>query len=209
MGRCKNCKQKFEAKVFLQKFCFKTECVSVFLQSVKEDKAKKEKKAWSKRREKMKENIRTLSDWSALLQDEINLIARLIDKDKPCLMCATYPMKRINGCHYHSVGSNSTIRFNLLNVWAGCHSCNSEKGGNINGYDTELIKEYGKEFWESIKFGLPLKYTYIGLMIHDIKFVLPEARKIARELKKVDLTYTSKQRIVLRNKYNERLGIYL
>ena len=35
MPRCKNCKEKYEAKHFNQKYCFKTECVKVWVQTSK------------------------------------------------------------------------------------------------------------------------------------------------------------------------------
>ena len=42
--RCKNCKDKFEAKHFNQKYCFKSECVKAWVKSAKQKNWKKEKK---------------------------------------------------------------------------------------------------------------------------------------------------------------------
>ena len=33
MPRCKNCKEKFEAKHFNQKYCFKTDCIKVWVET--------------------------------------------------------------------------------------------------------------------------------------------------------------------------------
>jgi hypothetical protein len=44
MPRCKNCKEKFEAKHFNQKYCFKSECVKVWVETAKVKNWKKEKK---------------------------------------------------------------------------------------------------------------------------------------------------------------------
>ena len=149
----------------------------------------------------------TLSDYKKKLQPLINKIARLIDKGHNCMMCGRQ-MKRINGCHYHSVGSNDTLRFNLFNIWAGCHSCNSEKGGNINGYDFQLVEIYGKEFWESIKFDMVRENPLIKLSKEDIEIIIKKCRLIINALELENIKFTNEQRISLRKKFNKELGIY-
>ena len=207
--RCKCCKDKFEVKYFLQKYCMdKDECIKAFSESVKEKKQKTESKAWNKEKRQRIDKLKTLTDWKKDLEKLINAIVRLIDKGNPCMMCSGHPMKRINACHYHAVGGNDTIRFNLFNIWAGCHSCNSEKGGNIHGYDVLLIEKQGRERWEYVKFDLLRIYKYIGLSIPEIKEAIVIARKIKRELEKIDKVYSYEMRWKLRTKYNERLNIY-
>ena len=44
MPRCKNCKDKYEAKHFNQKYCFNPECVKVWVKSAKQKNWKKEKR---------------------------------------------------------------------------------------------------------------------------------------------------------------------
>jgi hypothetical protein len=123
------------------------------------------------------------------------------------MMCDSV-MKRTNGCHYHSRGSSPTLRFNLLNIWIGCHSCNGEKGGNIIGYDNRLIDVYGRDKWEHIKFDMVRETPPLHLTIDDLKKAKIEANKIVRELEKLDMVYPEKVRWTMRIKYNERIGIY-
>ena len=196
---CKICKKKFEQKRFCQVVCSP-------LCSIKYSKKLADKK-WKEIKKEKKESLKTLSNWKEDLQRLINEIVRLIDKDQNCMMCGK-PIKKLFACHYHSVGGNDMLRFNLLNIWGGCFSCNGMKGGNIHGYDLQLIDKYGRMQWEVIKFDLTRKYHYIGLSIPEIKEIIPIAGQIRNELKKTDMKYSDQMRWKLREKYNQRLGIY-
>lgn len=213
MPRCIYHNEKFEKKHRWQmgkyRFCIKDdECYSALREVQKVEQEKKKKKDWNKEKKVIKESLKSLSDWKADLQALINKIARLIDNSTPCMMCANPNMKRINGCHYHSVGANGTLRFNLFNIWHGCHSCNSERGGNIPGYDIQLIELYGRKKWEYIKFDLVRENKELHLNIDDIKELIPIARQIIKELEKMETSFPKSLRWNLRKKYNQRLKIY-
>jgi len=167
----------------------------------------KEKKSWDKRKAEMKFEIATHGEIAKTLQNPINHIARLIDKGHPCMMCGK-PIKKDFGCHYHSVGSNSTLRFNLLNVWSGCYSCNGMKGGNIPGYDIQIVGMYGKKKWEYIKFDLVRETDPLHLSKEEMKELAAKARTIVKELQKLNMIYPVQMRWKMREKLNERLGIY-
>jgi len=214
--RCKNCKEKFEPTVFLQKHCKGSiDCLTAEglykLDQQKKANEKKRKEFQKKERADMKvlkESILSHSDWLNLLQPILNHIARLIDLSNPCMMCANPNMKRINGCHFHSVSSRPALRFNLLNIWAGCHKCNVELSGNINGYDYELVKAYGKPFWESLKFDLVANNPTAKLTIEEVKEKIIIGRAIIKELKAENKTNSLERRVELRRIYNTQLGIY-
>jgi len=209
MPRCRNCKDKFTARYFNQKYCmYKDECIKAHSNAVQDKIKKTEAKKWAQIKKEKKAALKTLTDWKKDLQDVINEIVRLIDKDCPCMMCSDSEMKRINACHYHSRGSHPALQFHLLNNWAGCSQCNNEKGGNLHGYDMLLIEKFGRERWEYIKFELTRLYGHLGITIPEIKEVLPEAKQIRSELKSTNLVYTYEMRWKLRVKYNKRLGIY-
>lgn len=202
--RCKNCKTKFEPKKFLQKYCLKTDdCITAFLSYAKEVKAKQQRA----KDKKTRESLKTLSEWQKDLEQEINKIARLIDKGSGCISCGGHTTPA--GGHYASVKANGSIRFNLDNIHLQDFSCNNWKSANIINYDLGLIERYGKEYWEYVKFELPQKYPILKLKAFEYKSIIAEARKIVRELEKLDLQYTPKIRLELRKKYNERLGMYL
>ena len=208
MPRCKSCKDKFEPKEFLQKFCKGSiDCLTAE-GLYKLDKHKKQRdKEWKIEKMVLEEKLKTKSDYEKDLQVPINKIARLIDKGSNCMMC-NHVMKRTNGCHYHSRGANATIKFHLHNIWIGCHKCNGVLGGNIIGYDNRLIDVYGREKWEYVKFSL-CQIQPIHLDKDELKELTSQANKIVKQLVKLDLTYSIDNRWKLREKINKQLGIYI
>jgi predicted RNA-binding Zn-ribbon protein involved in translation (DUF1610 family) len=138
MPRCKSCKEKFEPKTFLQKYCLKEECLRVFVADVKE-------KTWQKTKAKAKLDLMTLSDYLKLTQQIFNKYIRMRDKDELCISC----QKPINGVkhasHYLSAGGHSIVRFHENNVWTSCYKCNVQLSGNQVNYRKELIKKIGTE----------------------------------------------------------------
>lgn len=196
--KCKVCKDVFTPVQSLQSVCGYKCAIS----HAKEVKAKQQRA----KDKKTREGLKTLTNWQKDLETEINKIARLIDKGSGCISCGGHTTPA--GGHYVSVKANGSIRFNLDNIHLQDFNCNNWKSANIINYDLGLIERYGKEYWEYVKFELPKKYPILKLKAFEYKPIIAEARKIVRELEKLDLQYSAKVRIELRKKYNERLGIY-
>lgn len=204
MKKCRNkeCGVIFNPVTTLQKYCFQCTVSKAKFRVKKED-----SKKWNVQKKILKEKIKTLSDYKNDLQAEINKIARLIDYGHNCISCGGVP-KKINGCHFHSVGSNPALRFNLLNIYLGCEHCNSFKGGNVHGYIDGLIREFGKEFYEYLKFELPQKYSILQLNKVEIKEKIKIAKDIVKVLNNDKEVLNNEQRIELRKIINEQIGIY-
>lgn len=141
------------------------------------------------------------------LQDLLQKIARLIDKGTYCIDCDRTEAHRYDGGHYISKGSNKSISLNLHNIFQQNGWCNNQGNTSNEQFMKGIVKMYGKEYGELVD-GLALKYSYVGLKANEYPEMITEALKIARELKKLDMSYTPKQRIKLREKYNKRLNIY-
>jgi hypothetical protein len=141
-----------------------------------------------------------------LLETQINAICRLLDKDVPCISCngTTTPQAG----HYHSVGSHPALRFNLFNVAVQDYNCNCAKGGNQHAYDLGLIKMYGKEYWEYVKFELPQQYPVLKLTKPELLEAIGKAKELVKALKNANITYSVEQRKRLRHEYNSYIGIY-
>lgn len=210
MQKCKICSDKFEPKYFLQKHCDKIDCkvkwsMSVVAkQKIKQEKERKQE--WSKDKIKIKEKLKTLTDWQKQLEKPINKIACLIDKGSGCVSCngQTTPQ----GGHYHSVQSNGSIRFNLDNIHLQDYNCNCRKGANTHKYDLGLIERYGKEYWEYVKFGIVSKYPLLKMHQNEYQEKINIANSIVKWLQLQNRTYDAKERIELRVKYNNEIGIY-
>lgn len=154
-----------------------------------------------------RKNLMTLTDWQKLLEKEVNNIARLIDKDSGCISCGGHTTP--SGGHYHSVKSNGSIRFNLDNIHLQDYNCNGNKGANIPKYDLGLIKRYGKQYWEYVKFDIVNKFPLLKMARFEYEEKIKIARSIVKHLKLENKTYSPTERIELRKKYNKMLGIYV
>ena len=201
--KCKQCGNKFSPRNSFQKTC-SVECAIEF---GKKEVVKETKKAWGIEKKQRLEKLKSHGDYENELQPIVNKIARLIDKDQPCISCGKIP-KKPQGGHRFSVGSNNSIRFNLHNIGIQCFKCNSELSGNPDGYDEGLVKVYGKDYFEYIKFELKLAYPIVKLTIPELITARAKAMEIVKELEKSDKVYSSPQRIELRMFLNHRIGIY-
>ena len=135
--RCKNCKEKFEPIRFNQKYCLKDECVRVFVQVVKE-------KTWKQTKAKMKNDIKTNSDWMKEAQKVFNSYIRLRDKNQTCISCGSKLGSKYDAGHFYSMGGHKAVTFDEDNVHAQCVACNQFKSGNLINYREGLIKRIGE-----------------------------------------------------------------
>ncbi|MEX5385685.1 recombination protein NinG, partial [Cronobacter muytjensii] len=65
-----------------------------------------------------------------------------------CISCdkpAHWTGGKWHGSHFKSVGSNSALQFNLLNINKSCDQCNFFMAGNIGPYETRLRQKIGDE----------------------------------------------------------------
>lgn len=210
MPKCKICGDKFTPKFSsFEKTCQLDNCRTQWAMSeVAKQKTAKEKKVkqdWNKEKLEMKEKLKTLSDWKADLQKEINAIVREIDREHGCI--ATGDKNGLmTGGHYASVGSNPSIRFHLENIWIQSMHSNSWKSGDTIRYQDGIIKTFGKDYldyMDSLRNIPPIK-----LSIEEIKEAIPKARSILKWIKLQNRKFTTEERIELRRKFNHDLGIY-
>ena len=196
--KCKNCKQPFAPKyTTLEKYCVEVDCrIAEALEKVRHKKELEEKKV----KQKMVDNT---TNWKAKLQTEINTIVRCIDKGLFCL--ARNKGGQIHAGHVYARGGNTTIRYNLHNI----HRQNAQSNHfqNDDGLLREgLVKEYGQEYMDFI--GDLRRTPKLEYKDFEYKGFYIRAHDIAMRLTKLNLEYSLKNRISLRNKINEELEIY-
>lgn len=212
--RCLFCKDKFEKKYRWQmgrfKFCLSTEeCKSAWSEAVVE----KQKLDAEKKRRSNSRNKRTIhsavyqTDNKKDLQVAINTIIRMIDKGVRCVDCTRTESLIWDAGHLQSVGSNSTLRYHLDNIFIQTRYCNSFSEGNKGSFKEGLTKMYGNVYLTHVE-GLNQRYGLLKIHHSEYPEILKEARKIVRELKKADTEYPPKVRIRLRKEINKRLNIY-
>lgn len=224
MKKCKGCKEPLPLfsernglKTYKQKHGFGLDC-GCFLNWISDTEEGKlhfdkflikTKKNYERKKRieklKAKEKLKNLSDWKADLQKEINSIVRLIDNDWGCIATGAKTGK-MNAGHYIGVGANETLRFHLENIWLQSEHSNMWKSGDTLRYQDGIIQLYGKEYLErlnSFKSIKPIKLT-----IDEVKEKISITRSIIKWLKLQDRNFNVVERLELRKKFNEQIGIY-
>jgi hypothetical protein len=162
------------------------------------------KKIESKKSVEQKNKIReNITNWKNKLQTEVQLIARLIDKDLTCL--ARGKFGKMAGGHIFSKGGHSQMRFNLHNIHRQSFASNNCQ--NDDGLLREMLSiEYGNEYLEFIK--SLRKYDVPKKTDKEYQELYYNALEVTKTLKKADKTYSLKERIELRNELNLKIGLY-
>lgn len=201
--KCLNCKKKFKPTSATNTVCSQ----SCAIEYAKEKAIKQKAKNNALEKQKLKNSITGVPELKKLLETQINAICREIDKGSGCISCGGHTTPQ--GGHFFSKGSNPALRYNLFNIYLQDYNCNCAKGGNIHEYDKGLIKMYGKQHWEFVKFELPLKYTILKPTKPELLEWIEKAKIELKILKKENRTYDFKERIEIRKLINERIGIYV
>ena len=136
--RCKNCKEKFEPIRFLHKYCLKDECIRAFVAETKE-------KMWKQTKVRMKNELKTTSDWMKEAQKVFNQYIRLRDKHRPCVSCESKLGSKYDAGHYFSSGGHKAVTFDEDNVHGQCVACNQYKHGNLLNYQIGIEKRIGAD----------------------------------------------------------------
>lgn len=212
MKRCKVCGEKFTPSYSsLEPTCQEYDCKVAFalktVEKQRADREKKKKQAAAKETKALRDKWKDAPELKKELEKEVNSISRILDAKSGCISCNGHTTP--SGGHYHSVGANGSLRYNLDNIHLQDYNCNGNKGGNIIKYDLGLIERYGKEYWEYVKFELVHKYPILKMAKHEYESKISIARGIVKWLKLQDRTFTPKERLEYRKKFNEQLGMYL
>ncbi len=200
--KCIYCQNKYYPQQILQKVC-SYKCAISFAKNANE---KKRKQEFRKEKKVLTEKLKTLTDWHNDLQKEINSIVRTLDANHPCMSSQRNLGKNFDAGHLFSRGSNPHIRYHLFNIFAQSVHDNQWKSGNqlefVNGIELTFGTEI-KDYCLSLK-GLP----ELKLSVEEIKEKIPLARGILKWLKLQDRKFSIEERISLRRKFNEEIGIY-
>jgi len=201
--KCKYCKSEFDPVRPLQQCC-SFHCSVGY---AKEQQEKKRAASWRQKKARMKEAIKSLSSYKKDLQILVNEIARRIDHDQECISCGTKEGK-VNGGHFHSVGSNPALRFNLLNIFRQCERCNSYLSANILNYEKGLDETFGESVKYEIKYKLAILSPELKATKEELKEAIKNAREAVKTLIKEEKRLSTRERIELRREINKKLGLY-
>jgi hypothetical protein len=123
--------------VFLQKNCFDPNCVTEWINDVKQ-------KNWQKKKAKLKLDLMTVQDYIKIAQQVFNKYIRLRDAGNLCISCQKKPLKE-NAGHFYNANNHWNVRFDERNVHLQCEHCNTYLSGNLIEYRKQLINKIGIE----------------------------------------------------------------
>jgi uncharacterized FlaG/YvyC family protein len=152
-------------------------CISCIIEKSRANK----KKEWNKEKKKIKESLKTKSDYLNELQKSFNTFIRVRDKDKPCISCKRPLTNKYDAGHYFSVGAYPNLRFNELNVHGQCVHCNRDLHGNISEYSIALPERIGIASFEKLK---RERNTTLQLTIEEVKELIKIYKKKIKEFNK-------------------------
>ena len=171
--KCKYCKSVFSPITTLQKNCFEPDCVTEWLNEVKQ-------KNWKRKKAKLKMDLMTVQDYVKLAQQVFNKYIRLRDAGNVCISCQKKPLKT-NAGHFYNANNHWSVRFDERNVHLQCEHCNTYLSGNLIYYRENLLKKIGISEFEllSVEAIKTRKFT-----IDELKEIISTYKKKCKELEK-------------------------
>lgn len=204
---CVICGNEFKQFKSTQRVCG-LQCSLEYAKQKEKEKAEREWRK-EKRQRKIEANPKIRKGY---LQQEINKLARMIDEhfnycciDCPKLLEYGKP-RAVNGAHFHNVGGNENLRFNLHNIHSATMWCNYYNTEHKQGYEKGLIDRYGKDYFNYVSKEMTLEYKYLGLSSLEIEEALKKARKLVREFD--EQIKGNLDGSMARAKFNLIIGIY-
>lgn len=133
--KCKECGEKFKPVRPLQMVCgFK--CAASYARA----------QEWKKRKKKLKEKTKTLTNYKNEARKVFQKWIRQRDKDLPCISCGNRDTEYWNAGHYKKAELYSGLVFDERNISKQCVRCNLYLDGNEANYREGLIKRYGEDY---------------------------------------------------------------
>ena len=183
------------------------ECCSIpcAMARAKIEVGKADKKENARIKREFYENDKTMTAWLNDLQNAINTVVRTIDYNQPCIATGAMQGKR-NAGHYYAKNALPAIRFQLHNLHIQSEHSNKWKRGDSQRYKEGLIQVYGQAYFDMVE---ALSSTPEPEWTVDmVKEKITITKQIVKELKQTEKVYSTPERIELRFKYNNRIGIY-
>lgn len=137
--RCKVCLKDFIPFSSLAKAC----SVTCSLELIRAENKVKAAKEFNKETRRLKNEIKSRSQWLKECQQVFNAFIRERDKSEPCISCERHHNGQYHAGHYKSVGANPELRFDESNCHKQCAPCNNHLSGNISNYRPRLGDKIG------------------------------------------------------------------
>lgn len=195
----------------LEPVCSNNDCRLIYaLNYAKKQREQKEKSARKQstlEKSVMKEKLKTLSEYKADLQKEINTLVREIDKGHLCISSRKPLNSKFDAGHFYSRGSNPAISFNLMNIYGQSVHSNQHLSGDQINFLEGLEIDFGTEYKDYV-LSLKRLYPILKITIEDIKDKIYVVRGLIKWCRLQERQFTMDERVSLRKKFNSEIGIY-
>lgn len=173
MKKCKNCKDLFTPiRSTLEKYCQKSECIRVWVETEKQ-------KAWTKKKKQAKADMLTVQDYVKMAQQVFNSFIRKRDSGKHCISCDSKLIGKFDAGHYFNANNHWAVRFDENNVHGQCVQCNQHKHGNLIEYGVRLEKLIGPDEFAILREDA---YKLRKFTIDELKGIIAEYKRKLKEL---------------------------
>lgn len=180
MPKCRICKCEFTPARPLQPVCADYSCRLTYALAHAKKTAQKRDKAERQEIRKRKQALKRRGDYVKEAQTAVNKFRRTeeLSKGEGCISCGRTqqevqatdgwkPGGAWDAGHFLSVGSHPNLRFEPMNIWLQCKSCNAGSGKYAHKrqtvsqqYRANLVKKIGLEAVESLEAdNTPRKWT--------------------------------------------------
>lgn len=139
MPRCKICRDKFEARYFLQKACLNPACLAEWSKLDREKKADEKFKV--RKKEYKESDVNHQHDLTQVVFNKMRVLEeklwfKLFGLEPECISCKKKNMDWCCG-HFKTRGSQKNLAYDRVNTYLQCNRyCNKGLSGNINGNKT-------------------------------------------------------------------------
>ena len=130
---------------------------------------------------KLKESLKTASQYRVEAQSAVNAYIRWRDRNLPCISCDAYGEHTGQGGywdagHYRSRGAAKHLSFHQHNIHKQCHKCNRYLSGNIVEYRKRLIDRIGIDKVKALE-------SNNDIVKHDISYLKRVKKLFTKKLK--------------------------
>ena len=192
--KCKCCPEKFTPRNSLQTVC-SPKCAIQLANQISERKQKRLEKEQRDDLRARREKLKTKSDWAKEAQVAVNRYIFWRDFGRPCIACGkqlNYGIRggAVDASHYRSRGSASHLRYNVLNIHAGCVRCNRELSGNLIPFRINLIEKIGAHRVDSLEHdNTPRRFDIEYLK--RVRFIFTRRARHYEKLRKRQMEYAA------------------
>lgn len=174
--KCVICGSSFSPRTSLQRTCS-----DHIYQWYRQQKEKAEAKKWRSDKKRIKEKLKTLSQYEKEARREFQKWIRWRDREEPCISCGATTAKQWHAGHYMKAELYSGMIFDERNCRRQCSRCNDLYSGMQAEYRQQLVVKFGREYVEKLEEDANRlrKYKYTKEQLISIK------EKYKKKLKEV------------------------